>query len=57
MFSVNRSQACRWVHEFMPVLMQTLDHEAVQKLEPRIPLQTPIGALFLTNKPLLLLLT
>lgn len=29
MFSVNRSQACRWIHEFMPVLMQTLDHEAV----------------------------
>jgi len=32
MFEVDRSQVCRWVHDFVPVLMQTLGHEAVVPL-------------------------
>lgn len=32
MFKVDRSQACRWVHVFVPVLKQTLGHEAVLPL-------------------------
>ena len=32
MFGVDRSQVCRWVQEFMPVLTQTLEHEAVLPL-------------------------
>ena len=29
MFGVDRSQVCRWVQEFVPVLTQTLGNEAV----------------------------
>ena len=32
MFGVDRSQVCRWVQEFVPVLTKTLDNEAVLPL-------------------------